>query len=59
MSAMYPSLKEILARFLQLVGTINIALSYKVRPETGLKLNKSIKIPISLYGSEVWASTIQ
>jgi len=47
----------ILAKFLQLIGTIKRTIFSKVRTETILKLYNTLVLPTFLYGSENWALT--
>jgi energy-converting hydrogenase Eha subunit H len=46
-----------LAKFLQLIGTINRTILKKVRTETILKLYNTLVFPTFLYGSENWTLT--
>ena len=46
-----------LAKFLQLIGTINRTIFRKVRTETILKIYNTLVLPTFLYGSENWTLT--
>ena len=46
-----------LAKFLQLIGTINRTIFRKVRTETILKIYNNLVLPTFLHGSENWATT--
>jgi len=47
----------ILAKFLQLIGTIKGTIFRKVRTETILKIYNTLVLPTFLYGSENWTLT--
>ena len=48
-----------LAKFLQLIGTINRTIFRKVRKETVLKIYNTLVLPTFLYGSENWMTALQ
>ena len=47
----------LLAKFLQLLGTIKRTIFRKVRTETVLKIHNTLVLPTFLYGSENWTLT--
>jgi hypothetical protein len=54
-SYQFPNVVEFkLAKFLQLIGTINRIIFRRVRTETILKVYNTLVLPTFLYGSEKW-----